>query len=318
MTGKKYKVTVDLGGTKVLTSLINSDNIIVAKKKIVTNLEGGPRFLIKSIANCVNMLLEEAEIPEKNVEGIAIGVPGTVNIETGKVGSAPNLGIKNYNVKTALEKHVNVPVYIENDVNLAALGIRRFEFDNKVNNMLVVFVGTGIGAGFILNGQIYRGSTYFAGEIGHTKIDLFDSKSKTFEEAASRSAVVETIKSDMRNGKKSILKEIVPLGKKIKSKKLAEAIRLKDDLVIERMTESCKLIGAVCANIVTMLNIDTIVFGGGVIEANARFMLPKIKESFNEQVLNEPGKKAKLMATKLGDDAPLMGGISLIEERNIN
>lgn len=318
MAGKKYKVAVDLGGTKVLTALINSDNIIIAKKKMTTTTDGGPRFLMKSIANCITMLLDEAEIPEKDVEGIAIGVPGTVNIETGKVGNAPNLGIKNYSIKTALEKHVNIPVYVENDVNLAALGIRRFEFANKVNNMLVVFVGTGIGAGFILNGQIYRGSTYFAGEIGHIKVDLLNGDTKTFEEVASRTAVVDSLKTEMKSGKSSVLKDIVPLGKKIKSKKIAEAIRLKDDLVIDKMTDACKLIGGVCANIVTLLNLDTIVFGGGVIEANARFMLPKIKEAFSENVLNEPGKKVKLIATKLGDDAPLMGGITLIEERNIN
>ena len=128
---KKFKVSVDLGGTKVLTALINSENEIIAKKKMPTTTENGPRFLVKSIVNCINDLLEEAEIPHRKVEGIAIGVPGTVNIETGKIGNAPNLGMKNYNIKTTLEKNFDIPVFVENDVNLAALGIRRFEFENN-------------------------------------------------------------------------------------------------------------------------------------------------------------------------------------------
>lgn len=316
MSGK-FKVSVDLGGTKILTALINEKNVIIAKNKISTTIDGGAKHLVKSISNSVKQLLEESEIPKKKVEAVAIGVPGTVNIETGKVGNAPNLGIKNFNIKSALEKEIDLPIVVENDVNLAALGIRRFEFDNKVNNMLVVFVGTGIGGGFILNGQLYRGSTYFAGEIGHIKVDLVNGEERSFEEIASRSAIVNSLKTDMRNGKESILNDLVPLGKKIKSKKLAQAVKQGDELVVSRMSEACELIGGVCANIVTLLNLDTIVFGGGVVEANARFMMPKIKEAYNKHVLAEPGKSVKLLATKLGDDAPLMGGITLIEERNI-
>jgi len=209
-------------------------------------------------------------------------------------------------------------VLIENDVNLAGLGIKKFEFDDKVNNMLIVFVGTGIGSALIFNGHLYRGSSFYAGEIGHIKIDgngNLSSKSKTtFEQTASRTAIVEKITKEIKSGKKSKLNKIIKKGKKIKSGALAKAIKANDKLVISEIEKGCDVIGRVLGSITTLLNLDTIVLGGGVVEAAGEFMLPKIISSFYESVLPEPGKAVKIVLTKLGDDAPLYGGAALVDE----
>ncbi|MBN2572184.1 MAG: ROK family protein [Ignavibacteriales bacterium] len=315
---KKYICSIDLGGTKILTAIIDSENKIICRVKVPTDVEKGKKYIIQCIAESVTNAMTETDLKENQIRAICLGVPGTVNPHTGVIGVAPNLKIKNFNIKNALQKYFNIPVLIENDVNLAGLGIKTLELKNKVNNMMVVFIGTGIGGAFFFNGQLYRGSTYFAGEIGHIKVSESGElnsrpRSSTFELLAGRPAIVEYIKKEIENGKKSILKNSIK-KQKIKSKMLSDAVNKGDKVTLKSITKASKIVGSVLGSITTLLNIDTIVLGGGVIEAMGEIMLPIIKENFNETVLTEPGKCAKIILTNLGDDAALFGGIALAKE----
>ena len=316
---KEFIISVDLGGTKILSALLNQKKEIISRVKVSTDISKGKVNLVKSIAGAVEQILIENKLKQNNIEAIALGVPGTVNPESGIIGSAPNLGIVNYNIKKGLQKYFKIPVLIENDVNLAALGIKKYEFNDKVNNMLVVFIGTGIGGALIFNGNLYRGSSFFAGEIGHMKVDSsgkfsISPKADTFELRASRTAIVKSIKKEIESGKKSILADFVKNKKQIKSKVLASTLNNNDKLVAGNIKSACSIIGTVLGSLTTLLNVDTIVLGGGVIEAMDEFMLPKIKAACGKAVLYEPGKKVKIVSTKLGDDAPLYGGIALVDE----
>lgn len=314
---KEYVITIDMGGTKILSALIDEKRNIVAKVKLATDSNKGTDYLVQCVAQSVKELLEKTKISDKKIKALALGVPGTVNPESGIISVAPNLNIENYNIKEALQKYFSIPVLLENDVNMAGLGIKIFEYNNKVNNMLVVFVGTGIGGALFFNGKMYRGSSFYAGEIGHIKVNKNGSFSAApklgFENIASRTAIVKSILRRSKKEKTS-LKKIIDKGYKIKSKNLAKAISSKDKLVIEEMDKACKTIGTVLGSLTTLLNLDTIVLGGGVVEANEKFMISRIKKSFNEAVIEPSGKIVELKATKLGDDAPLYGGLALAEE----
>lgn len=315
----QFIISVDLGGTKILSALINSNNEIVSRVKISTEMEKGNEYLVKSIAGCVKRLLEENKLIEKHVKSVCLGVPGTVNPFTGIIGSAPNLGITNFNIKEALAKETTIPVLIENDVNLAGLGIKKFELGLDVKNMLVVFIGTGIGSALFFDGKLYRGSSFFAGEIGHIIVEpkgefsTFSNRT-TFELTASRTAIVRDIRRGLSKGKKSILKEYESPKKQLKSKALSEAVKKEDPLATKIVGRAAITIGTVLGSLTTLLNIDTIVLGGGVIEAMHEFMIPRIKKAFKESVLKEPGEFVKIFETKLGDDAALYGGVALTEE----
>ncbi|MEG8945839.1 ROK family protein [Rosettibacter firmus] len=316
---KSFLISIDLGGTKILSALIDSQNKIVDRLKVPTEINNGTDGLTNLISNSVNDLISKNKLMQKNIKAICIGVPGTVNPFTGFISNAPNLGIQNYNIKNALSKHLSIPILVENDVNLAGLGIKKFEFDDNVKNMLIVFIGTGIGSALFFNGQLYRGSTFYAGEIGHMLVNkkgYFSSKKtlKTFELTASRLAIVKAIKKEIKKGKKSLLSELISTGKPIKSKDLAYAVEQNDLLTVKHVSKACEVIGTVIGSLTTFLNFDTIVFGGGVIEALQDFMMPLIKEAFHNSVIVDCGKETKLVATKLGDDAALYGGISLSEE----
>ncbi len=316
---KEFIISIDLGGTKILSALINEKKEIVSREKVATKFKKGPQQLVKDIVESVHMLFEKTGVGEDKIRAICLGVPGTVNPITGVIGNAPNLEIKNYNIKKALQKHFNIPVLIENDVNLGGLGIKKYEMHDKVNNMLVVFVGTGIGGALFFDGKIYRGTSFFAGEIGHMLVSpeglLLGAKKKTtFEGIASRTAIVKAIQKDIKAGKKSAITELLGDKKAIKSKTLLQAMLKKDKVVTTQINYASKVIGTVLGSLVTLLNIDTIVLGGGVIEAMGKYMLPIIKKEFDKAVLPEPGKILKLVATKLGDDAALYGGLALADE----
>jgi glucokinase len=202
---------------------------------------------------------------------------------------------------------------------LGALGAHKFGEAKKSRNMLAVFIGTGIGGGIIIDGKIYRGSNYSAGEIGHVIVDKNGpvcgcGNKGCFETFASRSAIAKNIVAELKTKKKSILKKIISPNKPIKSRMLAAAVKSNDRLVIKHISNACDTIGLVLANSANLMNFDMIVLGGGLIEALDYFMLPKIKESFKKYAFKDASKNLKIIANNLGDDVALYGGIALAEE----
>ena len=317
---EKFIVSVDMGGTKILASVINSKKGIIARQKKPTDIENGTKVYVKDIAELVKKVVKSSKLDAKNIVAVCLGVPGSVNPQTGIIGLAPNLGIKNYKMKAELEKLIPYPVLLENDVNLGALGIKNYGVGKDATNMLAVFVGTGIGGGVVIDKKMYRGNSFVAGEIGHMLVEKNGpkcgcGKKGCFEALASRTAIVNNIIYDIKKLKKrSVLSELVKSNERIKSGSLKNAIEKKDKVVTKRITEACEVIGDVLASVCNLMNFDKIVLGGGVIEALGDFMLPKIREQFNKQVFDAAGKGVKIVPSKLADDAAIYGGLALAEE----
>ena len=316
---KESIISIDMGGTKVLGCVVNSKEGIISQVKKPTDPKASRKKYVQQLAEVADDLIEKVHIDKKKIKAVCLGVPATLNPETGIIGLAPNLGLKNFNIKKMLEAEIPFPVLIENDVNLGALGVKNFGVAKKAINMLAVFVGTGIGGGLIIDGKMYRGSNYVAGEIGHMLVEKNGPKcgcgrKGCFEAIASRTAIVNKIIRDIKSGKPSKLSKLVKSGERIKSKSLASAVKSGDKVVRKRIKEGCDVIGGVLASISNLLNLDMIVLGGGMIEALDFYMLPLIKKSFYEHALNDSTKGLKIVASKLGDDAAIFGGIALAEE----
>ncbi len=317
---EKFVVSVDMGGTKILASVLNSKKGIIARQKKPTNIESGTKVYVKDIAELITKVVISSELKKQNIVAVCLGVPGSVNPKTGIIGLAPNLGIKNYKMKAELEKLIPYPVLLENDVNLGALGVKNYGIGKSATNMLAVFVGTGIGGGVVIDKKLYRGFNFVAGEIGHMLVQKDGpkcgcGKRGCFEAIASRTAVVNNIICDIKKlKKKSVLADLVKSNQRIKSGSLKNAIAKKDKVVIKRITESCETIGGVLASVCNLMNFDMIVLGGGVIEALGDFMMPIIKQEFQNHVFYAAAKGVKIVASKLGDDAAIYGGLALAEE----
>lgn len=316
----KYIISVDMGGTKMLASVLNSQKGIISRAKISTDLDKTPNDYVKDIASLVKTLVDDVGLSHTQIVSVCLGVPGSVNPYTGHIGIAPNLGIKNFNIKYRLEKILPYKVLIENDVNLGALGIKNFGVGKNAKNLLAVFIGTGIGGGIIINGELYRGSNFVAGEIGHMLVDKNGPKcgcgrKGCFEALASRTAIVNNIIKDVKkNKKKSILEKQIKVNERIKSRALLNAVQKGDKVVINRMKEAAQITGQVLSSIQNLMNFDMIVLGGGVIEALGKFYVPLIKHEFYKHALDDASKRLKILPSKLGDDAAIYGGIALTKE----
>lgn len=315
----KYIVSIDVGGTKKLGAVLNTKKGIIHRIKISTPPPESGADIGEGIANLVTDLIAGSGVPADSIEAIVLGIPGSVDIENGIVGMAPNLKLVNYNVKEALLNKLDYPVLVENDVNLAALGSLHFGVAKGKQNVLVVFVGTGIGSGIILNGNIYRGRSFAAGEIGHINVGTKGplcgcGKKGCFEAVASRTAIVRDIRNLILKGKKSVLREKAGKDKPIKSKALKDALESGDKLTEKVVTKACGTIGRVLAGINNLMNFDMIVLGGGMLEANEDIMMPKIIASFDKYSLESTGSVVEITGTSLRDDAPIYGGIALVKE----
>ena len=314
----EYVVGVDLGGTKILAGVFKRSFECIGSAKLSTKSQRGVDAVVERIARCVQDAVDEADLNLKHVAGIGIGAPGAVDFAEGRVIFAPNMeGWKDVALKKDLEKALGVPVFVENDGNICALGVQVAELKGKPKSLIGIFVGTGIGGGLIVNGDLYSGFNHTAGEIGHMVLDINGPKcgcgnKGCFEALASRTAIFQQIKAGVKDGEKTILTEM--LGDDLadlRSGDLRKAIRRGDKFVDKVIEGAAEYIGIGIANLVNILSPEVVVVGGGVIEALADEMMSVIVETAQDYAMPGTLKGVEIIASKLGDSAGITGGAVL-------
>jgi len=314
----EYVVGLDLGGTKILAGVFNHSLECIGTAKLSTKSQRGTSKVIERIARCIQDAVDEADLNIKQIGGVGIGAPGAVDYDLGTVIFAPNLeGWKDVPLKKELEKQLGVPVFVENDCNIAALGVYVAELKSKPRSMVGIFVGTGIGAGIVLNGDLYSGVGHTAGEIGHMVLEISGPKcgcgnKGCFEALASRTAIFQQIKAGVKDGQKTILTEM--LGddlEDLRSGDLRKAIRRGDKFVDRVIEGAAEYIGIATANVINLMNPEVVVLGGGVIEALADEMMGVIVETAADYAMPGAMKGVEIVASKLGDSAGITGGAVL-------
>lgn len=314
----KYYVGVDLGGTKILSGVFRNSLECVGTAKLSTKSQRGVPAVIERVARCVREALDEADLPLKQVAGVGVGAPGAVNFAEGRVIFAPNMeGWKDVPLKKRLEKQLGLPVFIENDCNIAALGVHVAELKAKPRSLIGIFVGTGIGGGLIINGNLYAGFNHTAGEIGHMVLDLNGPKcgcgnKGCFEALASRTAIFQQIKAGVKDGAKTLLTDM--LGDHLddlRSGDLRKAIRRGDKFVAQIVEDAAEYIGIGVANLVNLFSPEVVVLGGGVMEALADEMMSIIVKTARDYAMPGTMKGVEIIASKLGDAAGITGAAVL-------
>jgi glucokinase len=312
-----HLVGVDLGGTKILAGVFDTSFNCLARIKISTKPERGPDGVIERIARCVRDAVDESDLSMKQIRGVGVGAPGAVNTEEGRVIFAPNLDWKDVPLKKELEKHLDLPVFIENDCKQNTLGVYDAEFKSKPRYLIGVFLGTGIGAGVIIDGKPYLGFNGSAGEVGHMVLDVDGPECSCgnrgcFEALASRRAIFRTIQSAVKKGQDTVLVEM--LGKDLddlRSGDLRKAIRQGDKFVEKVIEQAAEYTGIAVGNLINLFNPQVIVLGGGIIEQLEHEMLPIIEKVAKAHALPGTAKGIDIVATRLGDDAGITGGAVL-------
>jgi glucokinase len=311
-------IGVDLGGTKILAGVFDSAFNCLGQVKISTKAHRGPDEVINRIARCVKDTVDECDLSMSQVRGVGIGAPGAVDTQEGRVIFAPNLGWENLPLKKSLEKQLDVPVFVENDCKLHTLGVFEAELKAKPKHLIGIFLGTGVGAGIIIDGKPYTGINGTAGEVGHMVIDLNGPEcgcgnKGCFEALASRRAIFRNIQSAVKKGQKTLLTEM--LGDDLadlRSGDLRKAIRRGDKFVEKVIDQAAEYTGVAVGNLMNIFNPEVIVIGGGVVEQLEHEMLPIIEKVARKQALPGTSKGVQIMATRLGDDAGITGGAVLV------
>ncbi len=321
-TKSECVVGVDLGGTKILAGVFNHSLETIGLTKLSTKAQRGVDKVIERIARTVEDAVDEADLSLKQISAVGIGAPGAVDFDGGTVIFAPNLeGWKDIPLKKELEKTLGVPVFVENDCNIAALGVYVAELKSKPKSMVGIFIGTGIGGGIIINGELYSGHGHTAGEVGHMVLEVNGPKcgcgnKGCFEALASRTAIFQQIKAGIKDGEKTLLTEM--LGEDLedlRSGDLRKAMRRGDKFVDKIIEGASEYIGIATANVINILNPEVVVLGGGVMEALSDEMMSVIVETAKDYAMAGAMKGVEILASKLGDSAGITGG-AVLARRN--
>lgn len=318
---KAYALGIDLGGTKTLAAVVDiSSGEVVASARKRTRAERGQDFVSQRTIELATAALTAAKLPDgAELVAVGVGAAGQIDRKAGIVVDAPNLGVHNMPLGEILSKHFGKSAAVGNDVEVAALGEYLYGAGHGYKNFVCIFVGTGIGSGIVQNGKLYTGLTGTAGEVGHMTIQaggrICGCGSRGCLEAyAARTAITKSIMAEIHHGRRSILADDAARQLKegdtiIRSGILADAIKQKDELVIEMVAEAAEYLGYGLASVMNFYNPDCIILGGGVIEA-IDLLFDTAVHRARTTALTAPSKTPILRA-KLGDFSGVVGAACL-------
>ena len=303
-------IGVDLGGTGLRAGAVAPDGAVIASAKRLTPEPSTPEAVADAIAEIVREV--ERAAPSAGA-GVGVATAGAIEPVEGVVLAAPNLKWRNVSFAAMLRERLGRPVRLENDVNAAAWAEWKLGAGAGVSDMLGVWVGTGVGGGLILNGRLYSGAMRTAGEIGHTVLypDAPPGTNK-LEHSAARSVIVQRLLDEARAGAPTILRELTEdFTRPLHSTVLAAAFREGDDLTVREITRAMQLLGSAIASVVTLLSLQRIVLGGSLVDALGRDIIDIVQERTRRDVFPPELASLRLEASRLGDDAGVIGAALL-------
>jgi glucokinase len=309
----KQSVGVDLGGTNIKAGLVDENGKIVFKTSVPTETNLGYKHVIKQIKKAVAIVLAESS----DVTGIGIGAPGIVSVEAGTVKSPPNIpGWKKVNLSKILYDEFGKKVFVENDANAAAIGESIFGVGRSIKTFMMITLGTGVGGGIIYNGKLFRGETGGAGEIGHVTINYKGRKCNCgsygcIETYVGNRKITEKVRGEIKKHPDSKVIELA--GENLSAlspETLYEAAKSGDAYAIKAISDVAVMLGAALASAVNLLDISTIVLGGGV-SGFGNYLLVPLKAALKERVLAPNRPRIKVKLSKLKNDAGVKGASSL-------
>jgi glucokinase len=320
---KDLIVGVDLGGTSMRALVVDSSYQILGEDKRRTKIQDKPRKLIEEIADLVEEAMDKADVKWSSIRAISIGAPGAVDPARGIVREAPNLGWKDVRLGAKLKSLVGVPVLVENDVNVGAVGEHALGAAQGSREVVGIFVGTGIGGGIILRGELYDGSRGAAGELGHMVLQVDGprcgcGKRGCAEALASRTAMERDVRAAVKAGHKSAVLEIMKerAHTRMTSRIIQLALRRRDPVMRQVMGNAQYYLGLLVANVVNLLDPECVVIGGGLADRLHEDFVRPIRETAYEYFLQQrDAHRIRILSGLLGDNAGALGAVVLARQR---
>lgn len=312
-------IGVDIGGTSIKIGWLSTNGDILQKWEIPTNTTNNGATILTDIWNSISDKMLEFAIDMKEIMGIGVGVPGFINAEKGSVDEAVNIGWQDIQVKEQLQKLSGLPVCVANDANTAVLGENWRGAGNQAKNVLAVTLGTGVGGGIVVNGELVNGENGTAGEIGHLTVEINGSicncgKKGCLETIASATGIVRQAEKAIKSNVTSELAHFYLEQGEITAKDVFERAQNGDELCEGIIYYTMDILGLSLANIATSINPSKILIGGGVSKAG-NVLINGITSSFEKYALPRTNAICTITLAKLGNDAGFIGAGFLVKQQ---
>lgn len=313
----KLFIGVDLGGTKIYTALSDENGNIIKEIIKPTEASKGYEQIVEKIKESIRYV--SSDIENDKIISIGIGSPGPLDVSNGLIVNPPNLPFNNFNIVDCLKDEFKLPVFLDNDANAATLAEYKFGAGVGTTNMIFITASTGVGAGAVLNKNIYRGSTSNALELGHTTVDYSGNKC-----GCGNMGCVEAMSSGtaIKNQAEELLKLDVETSLRKYDLVTAKEVFIEsgngDKLASEVLRKSLGYLGVAVSNAANIFDPDMIVVGGGVSDGG-QIVFDIINEEMKTRCLSPILKHCIVKKAQLGGKAGVLGAVALamIESKNI-
>ncbi|MGN0522004.1 MAG: ROK family protein [Eubacterium sp.] len=311
-----FTIGIDLGGTNIVSSVVNDKYEIVATSKTATNSPRSAQEIFDDIARVSLEAVEKAGLTIDDISSVGLGTPGTVNGD-GVIEFANNLVFNNVPAKDMLIERLGIKdVYVENDANCAALGEAYAGVGHGSKNFVAVTLGTGVGSGIIIDGKIVNGVNFAGGECGHMVI-MVDGEQCTcgrkgcWEAYASATALIAQTKRAMEENPDSVMHELAKEEGKVSGRTAFDAMRKGDIAGIKVVDQYIKYVSCGLINIVNALQPEIICVGGGICNEGETLMKPLRRYVQAERYSIYSKIQTKIVKAELGNDAGVIGAAIL-------
>jgi glucokinase len=316
MNEVKYYAGIDIGGTKIAYGIVDADRRLLATRSVPVDRERGFEATVRDMVEAVKMTAAEAGVRAGSITGVGIGVPSTVDPRTGRVVFANNLGWRDLDLTGEFRKHWDIPVYMENDADCAALA-EALEGPAAGKNVLVVTIGTGFGGGLIMDGRIFKGGDNSGFEPGHSTL-VFGGEPCTCglrgcaEAYVSVTALIRQTREKMASSPDSLMwRECGGDPTKVDGRTSFNAAKKGDAAAAEVVKNYIEYVAAGIANLITLFRPQMVIIGGGISE-EGDYLLEPLRNSaggriYAAGILPMP----PLLKARLGNRAGVIGAALL-------
>ena len=306
-----YYIGIDLGGTTIKGGIVTEDGKIIRTMCEPTMPKREDSEIIKSIAQLTLNLIKEENLNIKDIHSIGIGSPGLIDSKNKIIVTASNINFNNTNVEKEIKKHINLPIYLENDANCATIAEFVCGSMKGYDSGIMLTIGTGVGGGIILDNKLAKGSYLGEGELGHTIVDYTNGEycgcgqKGCLETFCSANSIIKYAKQLLQDKKESKILDLADSFDTITAKNIFDAYDLGDDIakqVIERFN-TYLAIGIV--NFINIFRPGIISIGGGASARGKKLTSPV--EKIAKKMIYGNGFETKIVPAILGNDAGIIG-----------
>ncbi|MBD5086552.1 MAG: ROK family protein [Clostridiales bacterium] len=314
-----YLIGIDVGGMSIKGGAVTLDGQIVFKTSIPTTEKYTAEYSIsEDIRKVIDAVLEGANITIKDVKGIGIGQPGSIDSKKGTIRYSNNIVLENVPVVAELKRYFDVPIFINNDANCAALGEHVFGAGKGYNDVIFVTLGTGVGTGFILDGKLFEGRDCAGTEGGHMQIDMSESapacscgRKGCWEAFASATALIRQTKVAMESDKSSLMYKFAEEEGKVSGKTAFLAAKAGDKTAQKVVDTYISYVASGLINLVNIFCPDAILIGGGI-SYEKEYLTNPIQKAINENRFGAKfNPKVEIKTASLKNDAGILGAAAL-------